>query len=78
MAGIKSRSEQFLYLGKFINKNARVDLHKLKVLTLHFPTPKMLIIQLPTSNVWKNANHTIFIQFQKTNEKRFDLVSPAI
>ena len=42
---------------------ARVDLHKPKMLILHFPIPKMLIIQLPTSNVWKNANHTIFIQF---------------
>ena len=25
-----------------------------------FPTPKKLIIQLPASNVWKNASHTIF------------------
>ena len=38
----------------------------------------MLIIQLPASNVWKNAIHTIFIQFQNTIEKRFNLVSPAI
>ena len=38
----------------------------------------MLIIQLPASNVWKNAYHTVFIQFQKTIEKRFNLVSPAI
>ena len=56
----------------------RVDIHKPKMLILKFPTPKKLIIQLPASNVWKNANHTIFIQFQKTIEKRFNLVSPAI
>ena len=54
----------------------RVDLHKPKMLILNFP--KKLIIQLPASNVWKNANHTIFIQFQKTSEKSFNLVSPAI
>ena len=56
----------------------RVDLHEPKLLILHFPTPKMLIIQLPASNVWKNAIHTIFIQSQNTIEKRFNLVSPAI
>ena len=56
----------------------RVDIPKPKMLILNFPTPKKLIIQLPASNVWKNANHTIFIQFQKTIEKRFNLVSPAI
>ena len=50
-------------------KPARVDLHKPKMRILHFPTPKMLIIQLPTSNVWKNANHTIFIQFKKIQVK---------
>ena len=61
-----------------LNQLARVDLHKPKMLISHFPTPKMLMMQLPTSNVWKIANHTIFIQFQKTIEKRFDLVSPAI
>ena len=55
-----------------------VDLHKPKVLILRFSTPKMLIIQLPASNVWKIANHTIFIQFRKTIEKRFNLVSPTI
>ena len=38
------------------------------MLILNFPTPKKLIIQLPASNVWKNANHTIFIQFQKTGK----------
>ena len=36
------------------------------MLILHFPTPKMLIIHLPTSNVWKNANHTIFRQIFKS------------
>ena len=56
----------------------RVDIHKPKMLFLNFPTPKKLIIQLPASNVWKNANHTIFIQFQKTIVKRFNLVSPAV
>ena len=55
----------------------RIDIHKPKMLILNFPTPKKLIIQLPASNVWKNANHTIFIQFQKTIEKKFNLVSPA-
>ena len=56
----------------------RVDIHKSKMLILNFPTTKKLIIPLPASNVWKNANHTIFIQFQKTIEKRFNLISPAI
>ena len=56
----------------------RVDIPKPKMLILNFPTPKKFFIQLPVSNVWKNANHTIFIQFQKTIEKRFNLVSPAI
>ena len=56
----------------------RVDLHKPKMLILHFPTPKMLILQFSTSNVWKNANHTIFMQFQKTIERIFNIVSPAI
>ena len=40
-----------------------VDLHKPKMLILLFPTPKMLIIKLFALNVWKNVNHTIFIQF---------------
>ena len=40
------------------------------MLILNFPTPKKLIIQLPASNVWKNANHKIFIQLQKTIEKK--------
>ena len=47
----------------------RVDIHKPKMLILKFPTPKKLIIQLPASNVWKNANHTIFIQIQKPLKK---------
>ena len=56
----------------------RVELHEPKLLILNFPTPKMLIIQLPASNVWKNSIHTTFIQFQNTIEKSFNLVSPAI
>ena len=40
---------------------------------LDFPTPKMLIIQLPTSNVWKNANHTIFIQFLNKNPSKIEI-----
>ena len=48
------------------------------MLVLQFPTPKMLILQFHTSNVWKNANHTIFLQFRKIIEKRFELVSAAI
>ena len=56
----------------------QVDLHKPKIIILHFPTPKMLIIQLPTSNVWKIANHTFFIQFLKTIEKRFDLLARKV
>ena len=56
----------------------QIHLHKPKLLILHFPTPKKLILQFSTSNVWKNANHTIFIQFQKTIEKSFNIVSSAI
>ena len=37
----------------------------------------MFIMQFHTSNVWKIANHTIFIHFQKIIEKRFELVSAA-
>ena len=33
----------------------RVDIHP----------PKMLIIQFHTAIVWKNACHTIFVQFRK-------------
>ena len=62
----------------FSKESSRVDLHKPKMLIWLFPTPKKFIIQLPTSNIWKNSKHTIFIQFQKTIEKRFSLVSPAI
>ena len=39
--------------------STRVDLH----------TPKMLIIQLHTSIVWKNGCHTVFKQFQKKLKK---------
>ena len=49
-------------------KPSRVDLH----------TPKMLIIQFHTSSVWKNACHTIFIQFLKMVEKRYKLISVAV
>ena len=51
-----------------IRQNARVDLH----------IPKILIIQFHTSSVWKNACHTIFIQFWKMIEERFKLISAAV
>ena len=47
---------------------SRVDLH----------TPKMLIIQFHTSSVWENACHTIFIQFLKTVENWYKLISVAV
>ena len=43
----------------------RVDLH----------TTKMVIIQFHTSSVWKNACHTIFIQFLKMVENWYKLIS---
>ena len=48
--------------------HSRVDLH----------TPKMLIIQFHTSSVWKNACHTIFIQFLKMVENWYKLISVAV
>ena len=45
--------------------------HTPKMLILQLHAPKMLIIQFHTSTVWKNATHTIFIQFQKIIEKKF-------
>ena len=38
---------------KYCSLCTRVDLH----------TPKMVIIQFHASSVWKNACHTVFIQF---------------
>ena len=56
-----------------VPKNAqtsRDERHKPKVRTLQFQTPKMLVIQFHISNIWKNANHTIFIQnFKKLSKK---------
>ena len=49
-------------------KGSRVDPH----------TPKMLIIQFHTSSVWKNACHTIFIQFLKMVENWYKLISVAV
>ena len=46
---------------KRILQQVRIDLH----------TPKLVIIQFHTSNVWKNVSHTIFIQFLKTVGKKF-------
>ena len=51
-------------IGNFVSMLNRVDLHR----------PKTVIIQIHTSNVWKSASHTIFVQFQKIIEKRFELV----
>ena len=45
---------------------------------VHLHKPKMLILQNAVSNVWKSANHTVFMQIQNTVEKRFNLLSPAI
>ena len=47
------------------------DHHKLKLLILQFNTPTTLIIQFHASNIWKNASHAIFIQFQNIVEKNF-------
>ena len=45
---------------------------------LTFHTPKMLIIQFHASSVWRNACHTIFIQFLKMVEKRHKHISVAV
>ena len=70
-------SRQNCYLNLKV-KNSRLlkllsgfDLHKLKLLILQLNTPKTLIIQIHTSNIWKNASHTFFIQFQNIVEKKF-------
>ena len=44
------------------------------VTCVEFHKSKVLIIQFHTSNTWKNASHTFFIQLQKIIEKRFELV----
>ena len=50
---------------RFSLQSTRVDLH----------TPKIVIIQFHTSSVWKNACHTIFIQFLKMVENWYKLIS---
>ena len=45
----------------------RIDLH----------TTKKLIIQFHTSSAWKNACHSIFIEFREMVAKRYKLISAA-
>ena len=52
------------------NRNCLFYRNKPKLFILQFHIPKMLVIQFHTSNVWKNASHTIFVQFQKIIEKK--------
>ena len=51
----KPRPGKSFLLSVLNSVESRVDLH----------TPKLVIIQFHTSSVWKNACHTIFIQFRK-------------
>ena len=55
----------------------RLEIAK-KVAMVDLRTPKLLIIQFHTSSVWKNACHTIFMQFLKMVEKRYTLISVAV